>query len=409
MHRNPIKSFTIYRLASRAYFHLPIILLLGFFLTNSILYSIIPVIIYALISTIASMLIRGKTFLSAPQQLFFGEVLKFLGVISGIGAAWMSSYPLLILMQVLTGIGFSLSAVADSRTFKIISKTFTIDPTYQSSVQSRMFQVNLLAGILGGVSFLYMRPAPFILSSIACATSIVAVIFLAHGLGAREEARNHNQGSQITKYLKHLKYTDISDDAKTKRSEQSQNLRAIANTYSISRGLILGMSVGVFPLVYISAHGINFFLMIMSHVMFNLMATMSAKRSKQLANAFKNLRKQLYFWLATLACISVAIVGIGQGTVVSVMGAGLAGLVSGTLRPLAMETLLENKSFDDAFITLVAAKMEKNSGFVNLCVIGAFAILSIVWYSTWSICVVAGMCFAFIAIQHSATGAISRR
>ncbi|XRP05932.1 hypothetical protein ABC767_03380 [Enterobacter cloacae] len=158
--------FLAYRIISRCYFHLPV-LLLYFWTIDMGMYRIIFLLaLYGLTSTFSSgipgWLLR---FLSSRQTVITGELMKALGMALMLWSTRQSevNLSLLVVSQLLGGAGFTIALTTDAA----LLRQLTAGDQHrfmqiQTTSQSGMFIATLIAGSLGSILFDYNPQWPFI-------------------------------------------------------------------------------------------------------------------------------------------------------------------------------------------------------------------------------------------------------
>lgn len=173
------RLFLGYRIISRCYFHLPVLLL--YFWTAEIgMYRIIFLLaLYGLTSTFSgSITSRLLRYYSPRQTVMLGEFIKALGIGLVLWSTRQSevSLPLLVLSQLLGGVGFTLALTTDAALLRQLTagnqQQFM---QIQTASQSGMFIATLVAGSLGSVLFDYNPQWPFIA---AILMSVIAAGFV---------------------------------------------------------------------------------------------------------------------------------------------------------------------------------------------------------------------------------------
>ena len=140
--------------------------------------------IYGISSTIASYLSRYlNNFLTCKTVVILGEMGKTLNLILLLCGTYQGhiNIPLILISQIIGGIGFSLAITNDTALLKKILENLSLSEqfsTIQSKSQSKMFLSTLVAGFLGGVLYDQQPSWPFIFSIIASTTSVIFILLI---------------------------------------------------------------------------------------------------------------------------------------------------------------------------------------------------------------------------------------
>lgn len=302
-----------YRILSRAYFHLPILIL--FF--NKLNYSISQILILILTYSVTSfiyLLIKDKfdPFKTISSQVYVSELMKIIGLSLMI---FCIKYENILLAQICLSLSYSLGVGIDNT---IINCEFTgmVKHNIQAKSNSYMFISLLFSGIIGGFVFSINYLYPFILSLI----SSVIIIFISF---------KFTQLSLIPTMSSDYEISNID------HHRQSNNM--IINYYALTRGIILTLFISVVPIL-LMGHAIKplYFVLILSTY------TLSGFISSRYYN-YCNLQ---YFYKILLSVIIVifATISILFNHVSTIwFGLLLFGIGGGMVRPITMEKISSSK------------------------------------------------------------------
>ncbi len=140
-----------YRIISRLYFHLPVLLV--FFLVEGISVFVAELLlaVYGLAVTVGSTLLpRFRDRFTCRQLIAGGEVLKLVGLALVVltGAAWAAA-----IGQAINGLGYAITQGTDARLLAAVAPDKETNARAQANTQSYMFLSVLAAGIVGAAIF----------------------------------------------------------------------------------------------------------------------------------------------------------------------------------------------------------------------------------------------------------------
>ncbi|MGC8402071.1 MFS transporter [Enterobacter mori] len=185
--------FLAYRIISRCYFHLPV-LLLYFWTIDMGMYRIIFLLaLYGLTSTFSSGIPGWLLRFSSPRQtVIAGELLKALGMALMLWSTRQSevNLTLLVASQLLGGAGFTIALTTDAA----LLRQLTAGDQHrfmqiQTTSQSGMFIATLVAGSLGSILFDYNPQWPFIAAILVSVISSGCVLLIRVQGSEHEPAR----------------------------------------------------------------------------------------------------------------------------------------------------------------------------------------------------------------------------
>ncbi len=360
-----IRLFIGYRVTSRCYFHLPV-LLFYFWVIEIGMYRIIALLaIYGLSSTFCSNLSRFLLkHLSQKQVVAIGELAKSvgLGLILWGTRQTEVSLAVLIVAQIIGGAGFSIALSTDSSLLRNITapaEDAKLFMQVQTRTQSQMFIATLLAGTAGSLLFDYNPQWPFFTSLFASTLSVVVVMFI--------------QEPQLPS-----EPNSISASTQLKVQPDQQFWMAF---YSLSRAFTLAPFIGFIPFYFIM---VNVEPLLFGAVLsfFTLSAFVAAKIGNIIiyrhgVNVLIIVTVLLMLAAMFLFGFSSELASIGIDYFISgLVGIGLLGLGSGAIRPVTMANLDVSKNSAAERIGIFS-RMERDFGLANgaLLMIGAFLLI----------------------------------
>ncbi|MCO7255715.1 MFS transporter [Dickeya oryzae] len=356
--------FLAYRIISRCYFHLPV-LLLYFWSIDMGMYRIISLLaLYGLTSTFSSGIPGWLLHFWSPRQtVIAGELMKALGMGLMLWSTRQSEVdlPLLVISQLFGGAGFTIALTTDAA----LLRELTAGDQHrfmqiQTTSQSGMFIATLVAGTLGSILFDYNPQWPFI------AAILVSVISSGCVLMIRVQSAGHEPAQPVdTLYF-------------TPRIDQVFWMLF----YSISRAFTLAPFIGFIPFYFIMVN--------VDPLLFGAVLscfTLSSWGAIRIAGPFIA-RFGVTVLLATTSLFMTAALGLfASNEWLSAKGvdyfiSGLLALVllgfgSGTIRPVTLANLdlTANTSTERMRIF---SRMERDFGLANafLLAVGAWLLVN---------------------------------
>ncbi|HEV3001447.1 MAG TPA: MFS transporter [Solirubrobacteraceae bacterium] len=140
-----------YRIVSRLYFHLPVLLVFFLLEDFSIFAAEVLLAVYGLAVTVGSALaprLRGG--LPRKWLVAGGEVLKLVGLLLVVatGEVWAAA-----IGQAVNGLGYAITQMTDASLLAAVAPSKEANARAQSGTQSYMFLAVLVAGVVGAVMF----------------------------------------------------------------------------------------------------------------------------------------------------------------------------------------------------------------------------------------------------------------
>ncbi|UKJ20367.1 MFS transporter [Enterobacter mori] len=356
--------FLAYRIISRCYFHLPV-LLLYFWTIDMGMYRIIFLLaLYGLTSTFSSGIPGWLLRFSSPRQtVIAGELLKALGMALMLWSTRQSevNLTLLVASQLLGGAGFTIALTTDAA----LLRQLTAGDQHrfmqiQTMSQSGMFIATLVAGSLGSILFDYNPQWPFI------AAILVSVISSGCVLLIRVQESEHEPARPVERV------------SFSPRGDQLFWMLF----YSISRAFTLAPFIGFIPFYFIMVN--------VDPLLFGAVLscfTLSSWGAIKIAGPFIA-RFGVTALLATTSLFMTAALGLfasnewlaakGMDYFISgLLALVLLGFGSGTIRPVTLANLDLSANTPDERMR-VFARMERDFGLANafLLTVGAWLLVS---------------------------------
>lgn len=363
-----IRLFTLYRVISRLYFHLPVLFLYLFTIELGIYWVIFLFIIYGFSTTFTGGL--NKKLLnqfSHKQVIAIGEMLKCISLIMLlIGTQQASVYlPIIFISQFIGGTGFSIALTTDSSLLRDIaskSKRENLFSIIQAKTQSKMFIATLVAGFLGSILYDYQPNWPFFLSIVASGVSTFIILLV---IDSPNQSQQTNQISTTSEKI-----------------VLTKNQSLWTYFYSISRSFTIAPFIAFFPyfFIHLNVEPLLFGLVL---GLFTLSAYFSSSYSNFLIKLFgisNILICILLFMLMSFLMLGISAVlatNFGIDYFISgLISISLLGFGSGAIRPIVMANL-DLKGLNSIGQIYIFTLMEKNFGILNgtLLAIGSYILV----------------------------------
>ena len=330
---------SLYRIFSRAYFHLPFLVIylyeLGFdLITIEIIMAIYGLAVFVYTKLPINM--KPSTFLSCRYTLLLSEVLKCVGLLLIIIT---QNFAGICFSQLLLGLGYGISAGGDTR---MINHHIDDGGKFQAQSNSLMFASLLIAGLAGSVLFNIDIRLPFAASALADVVTGIICVMLPKEPGKNEVPKQQRE--------------------KVKLTYREKNTICV---YCLTRGIILTFFTGFLPYhlfidINIPIYG---FIAILTSYTFlgNISSNFIATKIKH-TYAVKVMNICLF--LSILMYFSEHLIMIIPATV-------LLGLTSGATRPICLNELRNIGSDMPVILNL----MESIYSVINLLLLIAGGIL----------------------------------
>lgn len=339
-----ILLFYTYRICSRLYFHLAVLFVYFYINDIDFVYIQLLLALYGITLMISSQW-KNKLFanLSEKRILLLGEFIKALGLVIFTLEANMMN---LIVAQVLSGIGYSLTAGTDSKLLKntLSEKDDQLYKSIESSSNSYMFLSFLFAGIVGSILFTF-NPHYVFYGSI-CATIICFISVASLKL-------NHQDSQDKQTVKQHIQQ----NDEKTNHFDKFW-----IHYYAVSRAFPLAIFVGFLPYFLFVTVDINLYFFGLVLSLFTLSGSMAARFMVRINNKWGY--KRIMSATVLLTIVSMILLSVVSNVWLSIVVVTLLGFASGGVRPLTVSTLSSENPSSTKQASLFAS-MEKLYGFWN--------------------------------------------
>lgn len=214
-------SIALYRIFSRAYFHLPFMVIFLYKLNFSLITIEIIMAVYGLAVFTYTKLpanVKPTSYLPSKYNLLVSECIKFIGMILIITT---QNFTGICFSQILLGLGYGIAAGGDTR---IINYHIDDGGKFQAKSNSLMFAALLIAGLIGSVLFSIDIRLPFLASGLADVITCIVCFILPNEPGKLE----------------------ISTINKPNRKLSMQE-KSLVCVYCLTRGIILTYFTGFLP------------------------------------------------------------------------------------------------------------------------------------------------------------------
>lgn len=288
-----------------------------------------------------------KGYLKKKHTIIIGEFIKVLGLLCFVSS---KNLGILILGQILSGLGYSFTAGTDSILLKSIYSKYGEDVSneykkVEAKSNSYMFIAFLISGILGSIIFKYNHTLVFYFSIVSNIISILSMVVISE---EREEIADP------------INTEDTNDD-----SAESSNKPKIwfwQNYYAVPRAVTLATFVGFLPYFFLIITKVNMYYFGLILSLFNLSGFIA---SRIILTVSKRIGYQkLTASTLALTVIALLIFGIFENTLVGVIAITLLGIASGGVRPLTLSNL-NTLDLNSKIRMKIVSSMEQQYGLWN--------------------------------------------
>lgn len=352
---NTIIRFYLYRFISRLSFYVPVLVV--YFLAMDLNMTQIAVLIAAYggmtsFTSLPPVTMYLTSIFTAKKMLMLGEILKALSVgltyfSSDIVSTVNSHFWVLLIAQLIGGIGYSFAAGSDGRFLFTYCKEYDI-PDYkqhEAHSSSTVFLSFLGAGVVGGIVSIVNIRLPFLLTlpaHIVCA--ILAISF-----------RDIKQ---------------VKNSPKKKEKEKSTLMQELRNTelvshmlyYSVSRAIIITLNVSIFPVYFFQTLEIPVWLFGIIFGSYTLTSFFVGKSTIKLREGFGEQKFSL-FLIGCVLCTLVLLSFVHSKLVV--LSPIIMYIMAGAIRPHTT-TRINIAVKDNKNRANIIALMEGGFGFFNV-------------------------------------------
>lgn len=342
-----LRALFVYRLISRAYFHLPVLFAflylhhLGTALAQTLL------ALYGFTVMVSGAFTGRLTTAFGPRTLLVaGESVKAAGLLL-IGTV-AGGTPGLVAGQILSGFGYALTASVESPLVGVLEPDRERASKIQARTQSWIFAVVMVSGIAGAVIFQHTRLTVFLLSALACATAATA----ATGIGPVRLATAPKPT------------TTTATAAAAPKGSWTGGAGLWIAYYVCLRGVALAAFVGFIPYLLFVRTKVSLALFGILLAVFNVAALLVARWTARLLRT----TSAALLLAATLACVAASLVLLATTShlVPVILAIALLGLGAGAARPLTQDGL---SALDGPTRGKVTVRMEQLTGSANTLVL----------------------------------------
>lgn len=331
---NHIKAqISLYRIFSRAYFHLPFMVIylskIGFSLiTIEIIMAIYGLAVFTYTKLPTGL--KPNFHFSCKYVLLISEIFKFIGLILVVLTQNIAG---ISIAQIFLGFGYGIAAGCDTR---IINHHIDDGGKFQSRSNSLMFAALLVAGLLGSVLFNIDIRLPFIASALADVVTGIVCMTLPKEPGKMETLSQKGADGKLT-------YQE----------------KSLVCTYCLTRGIILTFFTGFLPyhlFVDLDIPVYGFIAILTSYTFLgNISSNFIAGR----------LKKEYAVRIMNICLLLSLIMYFSNNLIMIVAATILLGLTSGATRPICLNGLRDNGSN----VALVSNKMEGIYSIINIALL----------------------------------------
>lgn len=331
----------LYRIGSRAYFHLPFMTIYFSHLGYDIRIISFIMAIYGGAVLLYSMIpekYRIVYYCSSKMTLILSELIKIFGLF----LFFMSNNLLVIgVAQLLLGISFGIPAGSDSK----IIYTSIKDTSFQGRSSSYMFLSLLLSALIGSLLFQKNIRLPFLFSLFAAVfTILICLLFLSEDRGIRE-------GKKVSNHKK------LVLSAETKQT---------ILTYGFSRGMLLAFFNGFLSYYLVNELHFSMKLLIMVLSAYTIAGNLSARIVGKLTVN----NNQFEYKILDVLLFLILLLFMSKQIYIIVIDSILLGVVVGSIRPICVMQIKDSKNF-----TYIMEKMEKLYSILNIIILVVGGIL----------------------------------
>lgn len=349
-----------YRVVSRLYFHLPILLPYLYGAGLGLVNVTLLLAVYGLVGTFAGgatdLLLRR---LRQKQVVICGELLKLAGLLLVIYGTLPGRVSLGVVLvgQILGGVGFSTALSTDTSLLRSLVESLgcpELFGTVQARTQSYMFIATLVAGSVGGLLFAHQPAWPLLASCAAAAASVLVLLAMDDPRGEPETQTPAAEGDKTPLML-------------------APDQRFWVRFYALSRAFTLAPFIGFIPFFFVKLQVAPYMLGIVLSV-FSLAAFAAARCSDTMIRRYG---ESVHMALTVTSMVGATLI-FGRGDwlashgidyfVAGLAGIALLGLGSGGVRPTTMSHL-ELRGMTPQQRTRLFARMERDFGLLNAAIL----------------------------------------
>lgn len=323
----------LYRILSRAYFHLPFLTIYFYSLHYDIRMISFLMAVYGGTIYLYSCLpekIKITYHFNSRKTLLISEVMKALGLL----LLLVGNHILfLVCGQVLSGLGFVVASGSDSK----IIYTNLKEAGFQEKSNSYMFLSCLIAGLIGSVLFNKNIRLPFLFSNITTILTMIVCITL---------LPDDSMTSKTVPYKKKLSIEE----------------KKVVYTYAFTRGIALSFFTGFLPFYLKTGLNLPSYSCIFLLSSYSIAGNLSSNILSKMRKKGMQSKKQIV-WLNGFLIVSMLFFFL-PNLYSAVIGCLFLGIVAGIARPLCMIKIKNSKNFD-----YVVGKMEQTYAVINIFIL----------------------------------------
>ncbi|RST08242.1 hypothetical protein EF910_02815 [Streptomyces sp. WAC07149] len=305
-----------YRIVSRAYFHLPVVVV---FLTQQGFGPLATAALLALYGVTAALgdhvVAPLRRRLSLAGCLVAGEAVKLAGLLLLLAPV---STGVAVVSQLLAGLGFCLTAGTDAALASTLLSGERFR-TREARTQAGMFLISFAAGVLGAVAYAQYDRAPFLLSALGCAVAALLVLPGGRG-GLRPRTAEPGAGGTASA-------------ATGAGRVLPWQVRLWASYYSVSRAVLLTAYTFLLPLLLFFGERLSVTMFGAVLGLYTLCGLLSVRLSLAWQRRYS---ATTLFWLSSGAMVLGLLLLVPGGLPATAGGTALLGLAGGTVRPTTM-------------------------------------------------------------------------
>ncbi|MCM1974720.1 hypothetical protein ABT024_12610 [Streptomyces sp. NPDC002812] len=333
-----------YRIVSRAYFHLPVVVVFLIQQGFGPLATAALLALYGVTAALGDHVVAPlRRRLSLAGCLVAGEAVKLAGLLILLAPV---STGVAVASQVLAGLGFCLTAGTDAALASTLLSGERFR-TREARTQAGMFLISFAAGVLGALAYAQYDRAPFVLSALGCAVAALVVLPGGRGGLRPQTAEPGAGGTAVTGPGRVLPW----------------QVRLWASYYSVSRAVLLTAYTFLLPLLLFFGEQLSVTMFGAVLGLYTLCGLMSVRLSLAWQRRYS---ATTLFWLSSGAMVLGLLLLAPGGLLAIAGGTALLGLAGGTVRPTTMGFLGPAMAgLSDAERQRVTRGLERRQGIVQ--------------------------------------------
>ncbi|PPG53965.1 hypothetical protein C5C24_00245 [Rathayibacter sp. AY2B3] len=342
--RSAAGLITVYRIVSRAYFHLPVVAVFLLARGYPILAVALLLALYGVVAALADGPLSPLTRrLSSAGALVFGEGVKALGLVVIV----LNADPVaVVISQLLAGCGFALTAGRDAALASSL-RDGADARRQETRVQSGMFLASFGAGVLGAASLALWDRLPFLLSALVSCAALAVVLLARLPLGASAASGAAARAVRPAVLPAAVRFWSL--------------------YYSVNRAVLLAAYTFVIPLLLFQELRLTLPAFGLVLGLYTLAGLAAARLSPLIAGTPLVFRLTALTQVLGLALTTLGVLGA------AIAGLALLGIAGGFVRPATMIALAPAMNgLEDGARVAVMRRLERNQGILQaVLLIGA--------------------------------------